>query len=117
MTSYPRNCCPACGQPVSASRYIWRAWIWARWSCKSCGTLLRFDFRTRLMLGLFVGLWQLIFFGLAFLCIWFHFPIWSYFVWGIPYFCLAIYFTCHFDRVIVAEPPKTQESHVLSPDA
>ena len=56
MKARSNLCCPACGHPVGASRWFWRAWIWARWHCASCDSLLRFDFRRRLLLGLCVGL-------------------------------------------------------------
>src|ERR1039457_1133608 len=68
-TKYPLHSCPVCGHPVGAKRWFWRAWIWARWHCESCATLLRFDFRRRLMLGLFVGLLCVLMTGVVALCL------------------------------------------------
>jgi len=110
MMSYPRNCCPVCGRPVGSSRYYWRAWLWARWNCRSCGTVLRFDFRRRLLLGLSMIMSQALFFGFEFLWIWFHFPVWAYFIWGIPLLVVAVFFLLRIDRVIVAESRKVQDS-------
>jgi hypothetical protein len=103
MAKYPRNCCPACGHPVGASRYYWHAWIWARWNCKSCGALLRFDSDRRWLFAVFILLWKILFLGVMVFCIWSGFPLWTYFVWGIPWVSVVVFFYFRIDRVILAE--------------
>jgi uncharacterized protein (DUF983 family) len=42
-----RHSCPKCGREApKAQRYL-RNWVWARWKCSSCGTLLTFDGKPR----------------------------------------------------------------------
>src|SRR5262249_17441860 len=73
--------CPVCGHPVGVNRWFWRAWIWARWNCPSCGALLRFDPRRRLLLGLFMASFLASLFGVALLCLTSNL---SYWIWTVP---------------------------------
>jgi hypothetical protein len=115
---YPDNCCPACGHPVGSKRYYWRAWIWARWQCESCGTRLRFDLRRRLKLGLRLLMFVVLMLGIATLCIFSRLSPW---IWTIPLLVIYIsgfifiFFRCR-DRIIAAEPGK-DDSHALPNDA
>ena len=107
MTTRLNHCCPVCGNPVGAKRWFWGAWIWARWQCAACGTLLRFDLRRRLLLGLFVGLLCAVMMGIAVLLILFRVTLW---IWALP--LLAIFIAgmilifVRGDRIIVAEHGK-----------
>lgn len=105
MKAPPNQCCPVCGHPVGAKRYFWRAWIWARWNCQSCGTLLRFDFRRRLLFGLLTGLLFTAAFGIAVACILFRISPW---IWAIPLLAVSIlgsvFLIRHGDRIAVATP-------------
>jgi len=116
-TKYPLHSCPICGHPVGAKRWFWCAWIWARWHCRSCGTLLRFDFRRRLMLGLFVGLLCVLMTGLLALCVMSRISPW---IWVFPvlvtYIVGTIIIAVRGDRIIVAEQRK-DDSHALPNDA
>jgi hypothetical protein len=104
---YPLHSCPVCGRPIGAKRWFWRAWIWARWHCVSCGTLLRFDFRRRLMVGLFVGLFHALMMGVAVLCMMSPISAW---VWASALFVIyiagTIFTFVHGDRIIVADQRK-----------
>jgi len=114
---YPPHSCPACGHPVGAKRWFWRSWIWARWHCISCGTLLRFDFRRRLVLGLFTGLFCGLMMGVAVLCVMSRISPW---IWAFPLFAIyivgTIFIFARGDRIIVAEQRK-EDSHALPNDA
>ena len=39
--------CPVCGEPVHWSRYWLRAYVWAKWPCPKCGSVLGFDHARR----------------------------------------------------------------------
>lgn len=39
--------CPQCNHPVSWSRRIFGAHLWARWSCRNCGAELKWSSRHR----------------------------------------------------------------------
>ncbi len=110
MTARPNHCCPVCGHPVGARRWFWRAWIWARWHCESCGTLLRFDFRRRLLVALFMGLLIMAALGVATACMLFRISPW---IWAVPllaaYICGFILVVLHGDRVAVAAPGTKRE--------
>ena len=116
-TKYPLHSCPICGHPVGAKRWFWCAWIWARWHCTSCDTLLRFDFRRRLMLGLFIGLLYVLMMGVALLCMFSGISAW---IWAFPlfiiYFVGTISIIVRGDRIIVAEQKK-DDSRALPNDA
>jgi hypothetical protein len=103
MTARPNHCCPVCSHPVGVKRWFWSAWIWARWNCKSCGTLLRFDFRRRLLFGLYMGLLFMAVLGIAAACILVRISAW---IWGVPllatYIVSFILVVRHGDRVAVA---------------
>jgi hypothetical protein len=91
--------------------------MWARWHCASCGTLLRFDFRRRLMVGLFVGLLFILLMGVAVLCMISQITPW---IWALPligiYIVGTILIFARGDRIIVAEEKK-DDSHALPNDA
>src|SRR2546430_4195706 len=118
MTARPNHCCPVCGHPVGAKRYFWRAWIWARWNCQSCGTLLRFDFRRRLLFGLFMGLLFTAAFGIAVACMLLRISPW---ILVIPLLAASIFgfvfVVRHGDRIAVATPGTKRDSHALPNDA
>jgi ribosomal protein L37AE/L43A len=42
--------CPVCGEPVHWSRFMFRAWVWAKWKCKKCNSSLGFSRKRRLIL-------------------------------------------------------------------
>lgn len=44
--------CPVCGGPVHWTRYWLRAWIWAKWPCPRCGSLLGFNRNRRMLYAL-----------------------------------------------------------------
>ena len=117
MKERPNHCCPVCGHPVGAKRWFWGAWIWARWNCKSCGTLLRFDFRRRLLLAFFMGLLYMVAFGVVVACMSVRISPW---IWGVPLFAAVIFglvfVVRHGDRVTVAAPGTKECSHVLPND-
>ena len=83
----------------------------------SCGTLLRFDFRRRLMLGLFTGLFYGLMMGVAVLCVMCRISPW---IWAFPLFVISIIGTIFIfarcDRIIVADQRKG-DSHALPNDA
>jgi len=105
MKARPNHCCPVCGHPVGVKRWFWRAWIWARWKCESCGTLLRFDFRRRLLFGLFMGLLFMTAFGIALAFLVLGISPW---LWTVPLFVAFgfafVFVVRHGDRVAVADP-------------
>jgi hypothetical protein len=104
-TKYPINCCPVCGNPVGSKRYFWRAWIWARWNCQSCGTLLRFDFHRRLLFTLFMGVFFILTLGIEVLCLVLRIPNWIWYIPLLVIFILGMIFAvCRANRVIAAEP-------------
>jgi hypothetical protein len=111
------HACPVCGRPVGASRWFWRAWIWAQWHCASCDTLLRFDFRRRLLMGLFIGLFNALVMAITILCMLSQISQW---IWVPPLLCIFIgwaWFICtRCDRIIVATENKTGP-HALPNDA
>ncbi len=88
MTALLNHCCPVCGHPVGAKRWFWRAWIWARWPCESCGMPLRFDFRRRLLFALFIGLSFMAASGIAAACILLHVSPW---IWAGPLLAALIF--------------------------
>jgi len=104
MKARSNHCCPVCGHPVGASRWFWRAWIWARWHCASCGSLLRFDFRRRLMLGLYVGLFYALVMGIAVLLVLSRISPW---IWAVPILGIYIWGTviifARGDKIVVAD--------------
>jgi hypothetical protein len=118
MKPRPNQCCPVCGHPVGTKRLFWRAWIWARWNCESCGTLLRFDFRKRLLCGLLTGLLYMVVFGAAVACLVFRISPW---IWAVPllaaYIFGFIFIFRHGDRIAVVTPSAKDDSHALSNDA
>ncbi|HEY1788365.1 MAG TPA: hypothetical protein VGJ73_09430 [Verrucomicrobiae bacterium] len=118
MKECPNHCCPGCGHLVGAKRWFWRAWIWARWNCESCGIPLRFDFRRRLLFVLFVSLSYLTAFGIAFACMAFRISPW---IWTVPLLATLIFSLIlalrHGDRIAVAVQNKKTGSHALSNDA
>jgi ABC-type bacteriocin/lantibiotic exporter with double-glycine peptidase domain len=83
----------------------------------SCGTLLRFDFRRRLILGLFVGVFFALMMGVAVLCLMFRISPW---IWAFPLVVIdivgTIFIIARGDRIIVAEQRK-DDSHALPNDA
>ena len=103
MTALPNHCCPVCGHPVGTKRWFWRAWIWARWNCESCGARLRFDLRRRLLFGLFVGLLVAGCGSFAALFVLFHVSLW---IWALPLFAAYVigfvFVVRHGDRIAVA---------------
>src|SRR2546421_12448513 len=110
----PNHCCPVCSHPVGAKRYFWRAWIWARWNCESCGTLLRFDFRRRLRFAMYMGLLFIAAFGIAVACMLFRISGW---IWAGPLLAAYIFgfiiTVRHGDRVAVATPGTKRDSYAL----
>jgi hypothetical protein len=70
----------------------------------SCGSLLRFDFRKRLMLGLFVALFYGLVAGIAVLLLLFHISPW---IWAIPLFGIyiwgAVFIFARGDKIVLAE--------------
>jgi len=44
--------CPVCQEPVRWQRRWLKPWIWARWPCHKCGSLLGFDKNWRNVTGL-----------------------------------------------------------------
>ena len=83
----------------------------------SCGTLLRFDFRRRLMLGLVVGLFYALIMGVAVLCMMSRISPW---IWAFPLFVIyivgTIFIFARGDRIIAADQRK-DDSHALPNDA
>lgn len=118
MKALPNHCCPVCGHPVGAKRWFWSAWIWARWNCRSCGTLLRFDLRRRLLFGLIMGLLSMAALGIAVVCILFRISPWT---WAAPLLAAYIFgfiiVVLHGDRVAAAETETKQGSHALPNDS
>ena len=118
MTTRPNHCCPACGNPVGAKRWFWTAWIWAKWNCIFCGTLLRFDLRRRLMLGLLLALLYMLMTGIA--VIFGEMSDISPWTWALPVLAIImvapVLIFIRGDRVIVAQQRKGH-SHALPKDA
>jgi len=115
-TKYPLHSCPICGHPLGAKRWFWSAWIWARWHCVSCDTLLRFDFRRRLMLGSFLGLFNALMMGVAVLRLMSRISPWIWvFLLLVIYIVGTIFIFVRGDRIIVAEQRK-DDSHALPND-
>jgi uncharacterized membrane protein len=83
----------------------------------SCGTLLRFDFRRRLMVGLLIGLFYAVIMGIGVLGMMSRISPW---VWVFPLLVLyivgTIFIVAHIDRIIEVEPRK-DDSHGLPNDA
>jgi uncharacterized membrane protein len=83
----------------------------------SCGTLLRFDFRRRLMVGLLIGLFYAVIMGIGVLGMMSRISPW---VWVFPllflYIVGTIFIVARIDRIIEAEPRK-DDSHGLPNDA
>gem|GEM_PF-2575555 len=105
MTTRANHCCPICHHPVGAGRWFWRAWIWARWNCGSCGSLLRFDFGRRLLFALFFGVILVTAFGIAAACMLLQISPW---IWTIPLLAAFIFafafLVLNGDRVVEATP-------------
>jgi len=118
MKARPNHCCPVCGHPVGVKRWFLRSWIWARWNCESCGTLLRFDICSRLLFALFMGLLFIAAFGVAIACMLIGISAW---LWAMPLlatFTLGFIFVVrHGDRIAVATSGTERGSHVLPNDA
>jgi hypothetical protein len=99
----PVRSCPVCGHPVGAKRWFWGSWIWARWHCVSCGTLLRFDSRRRWKVALIVGLFNVLIVGVEALCAFSRLSPWT---WVIPLVVISavgtIFIIVRYDRIIVA---------------
>jgi hypothetical protein len=78
-----------------------------------CGTLLRFDFRRRLILGLFVWLFFALMMGVGVLCMMLRISAW---IWAFPLFVIYVtgmtFIFVRGDRIIVAEQRK-DDSHAL----
>ena len=96
---YHRHCCPACGQRVSWSRLNLRAWVWARWPCESCGTLLRFHLASRLLCGVLLAGW-LEFTNLFVLR---HVDVWVWFV----ILVVGTFAILRLDRIAEAKPSQS----------
>ena len=81
------------------------SWIWARWHCSSCGTLLAFDFRFRCALAILALLWA----GFIFFVV--H-P--RGFYWTLVVFLLGSALILQLDHISVAESsPEAKEEHDL----
>lgn len=46
--------CPQCRTPVPFERRVFRAWLWARWRCKTCDSLLGFNVKRRIIAGVLI---------------------------------------------------------------
>jgi hypothetical protein len=118
MKARPNHCCPVCGHPVGVKRWFWCSWISARWNCKSCGTLLRFDFRKRFLFAFFMGLLFLAALGIGGACTLFSI---SPRIWAVPLLAVFIFgfifVVRHGDRIAVATPSTKDASHALPNDA
>jgi hypothetical protein len=58
--------CPQCGNRVSWKRLQFKTFIWSKWECPICGSLLGVDFGRRIVIGFTVvplALLPLVFFG------------------------------------------------------
>jgi uncharacterized protein (DUF983 family) len=42
--------CPKCAHEVSKTQRYLRNWMWAKWKCDNCGTLLGFSQRRRFLM-------------------------------------------------------------------
>ena len=47
--------CPVCGEPVPWTRYWIKPWVWAKWPCSRCDSILTFDGSRRLWVGMIGG--------------------------------------------------------------
>ena len=118
MRTLPNHCCPVCTHPVGAKRWFWRPWIWARWNCESCGTLLRFDFRRRLLFSLFMTLLFMVALGIAGACMVLNISPW---IWAGPLLAAFIFgfifVVRHGDHIAMAAGPASSgakdDSHAL----
>jgi len=82
----------------------------------SCDTLLRFDFRRRLMLGSFLGLFNALMMGVAVLRLMSRISPWIWvFLLLVIYIVGTIFIFVRGDRIIVAEQRK-DDSHALPND-
>ena len=103
MKTLANHCCPNCSHPVGAKRWLWRAWIWARWNCGSCGAPLRFDSRRRILMSLAMGLFFVATLATGAACMFLRISPW---IWGAPLFIAyilgSIFIGRHGDRIALA---------------
>jgi hypothetical protein len=82
------------------------SWIWARWRCSSCGTLLVFDSRFRCLVAILVMMWA----GFIFLVV-HHRALY----WTLVVFLLGCALILQLDRISVAESStEAKQKHDLN---
>ena len=47
--------CPNCGRPVEQSRMLLKNYLWVKWRCRKCNSLLSFDAQRRLNAALWAS--------------------------------------------------------------
>jgi hypothetical protein len=103
MKALSKHCCPVCGDSIGANRWFWRSWIWTRWHCSSCGSLLRFNFRQRLKVGLLVLLFDAAVLAMGVFLLVSRISPW---IWAIPicgiYLWGTILIFARWDKIILA---------------
>jgi uncharacterized protein (DUF983 family) len=50
----PHRACPQCRTPVGWRRFLLQSGIWVRWHCPSCGCLLKFSWKRRLLFAILI---------------------------------------------------------------
>jgi len=99
---------------VGFSRLYLRGWIWARWNCEGCGTRLRFDLKTRLVIGLLLMAWGALCFSVA-ICIALFLHLYGWILTGafVAAYIIGFFLVFRLDRIAVAKPigpPPTEAS-------
>ena len=109
--SSDRHSCPVCGRSASRSRLYLHSGIWARWNCESCGTRLRFDLKTRLMIAALLMLWGGLCLSVG-LCFAFFFDLYGWFLTGalVVLYIVGMFLIFRLDRIALAESVHTMRT-------
>ncbi len=101
---FRRHCCPVCGHHVGYRRLYSSRPFHGEWQCPSCQTLLAVDYSSRILVGLFVGIWG------AFLVVIVHARDVR---WTLLFFVLGALIFSQFLRVCLAQnsPRRKEQQH------
>jgi hypothetical protein len=101
---FRRHCCPVCRHHVGYGRLYSSRPFHGEWQCLSCQTWLQVDYSSRILVGLFIGIWG------VFLLVIVHARDVR---WTTLLFALGALILCQLVRVCVAEdsPRRKEQQH------
>jgi len=97
--------CPQCGNKVGRKRLYLKAWIWSKWECPVCASLLEFDFGRRFVITLGAVLLALLPFPALF-----DIEPWYY---GCPWIVLVFLYAFTFERIKTVRPGAERDGRPL----